>query len=358
MFTKKYKDTLQRYEDFWERKNTNRGVINMWYPDPNRPRFPAPASLEQQWLDEEYQVAKYKYIEQYNTFVGEGIPMLFTNLGPGCLAACIGGNYGLASNTVWFDREAIITDWEALPNIEFDENSEMWQHVLRMQKRYAEDPDVHFSITDLGGVMDIIASLRTTNDLLYDLYDYPEEIKALKSRVLEMWSRAYDQQVETIRKTGQPYNNWMNIPSAKPWYPLQCDFCYMISPDHFDEFVLPDLIAQAKQVERPVYHLDGVGELAHLDKILDIPGLAGIQWAPGAGEAPEWDEKWFPVYKKIQDKKKNLILLRGISGKDNDVEGIEKLTKNLDPTGVYLKGAVPDRKSAEKLMNIFENWTR
>ena len=58
------------------------------------------------------------------------------------------------------------------------------------------------------------------------------------------------------------------------------------------------------------------------------------------------------------DKKKNLILLRGISGNDNDVEGIEKLTKNLDPTGVYLRGAVPDRKSAEKLMNIFENWTR
>ena len=33
----------------------------------------------------------------------------------------------------------------------------------------------------------------------------------------------------------------MPIYSEKPYYPLQCDFSAMISPDMFEEFVLPEL---------------------------------------------------------------------------------------------------------------------
>ena len=84
---------------------------------------------------------------------------------------------------------------------------------------------------------------------------------------------------------GQPYKNWMNIPSSKPWYPIQCDFCYMISPEQFEEFVLPHLVEQVEHMERSVYHLDGVGELTHLDTILDIEGLTAIQWIPGGGRS-------------------------------------------------------------------------
>ena len=118
------------------------------------------------------------------------------------------------------DRRPIIEDWENLPRIEFDEKSEMWQHLLRLQNKFMTDPSVYFTMTDLGGTMDILASLRSSENLLYDLYDYPEEVKELSARINRMWLKAYDQQVETIREAGLPFDTWMKIPSAKPWYPL------------------------------------------------------------------------------------------------------------------------------------------
>ncbi|MBQ6823286.1 MAG: hypothetical protein IJP27_01405 [Clostridia bacterium] len=350
---------LAHYEQFWEGTNTGRPLLNYSAPKEGATRFPKPVDLVQQWLDEEYLLNRHRHKMENTVFLADAVPMLFTNLGPGCLAACIGGNYDLASNTVWFDRRPVIEDWEDLPPFAFDENSEMWQHVMRLQNKYATDPDVHFSITDLGGVTDIVASLRGTQELLYDLYDYPDEFKALTKQITEMWIKAYRLQVETIKKTGQPYNNWMNLPSAKPWYPMQCDFCYMLSPAHFEEFILPELVELTKVVERPVYHLDGVGELPHLDRILEIPGLKAIQWAPGAGEAPEWDEKWFPVYRKIQDKKVNVILLRGSGVRDgkNDLEGMEKLIKSVDPSRLYLAGGFPKLQMAEEMIENITRWS-
>ncbi len=355
-FKEQYNDTLERYEQFWQRTNQDRPILNFTAPKADAEPIPQPRDLHQQWLDEEFLAAKYHCMLERTEYLAEAVPMMFTNLGPGCFSACIGGNYDLAKNTVWLDRRPVIEDWEDLPPIEFDENSEMWQHVLRLQNRYAADPSIHYSITDLGGIMDIVASLRGTQELLYDLYDYPDEIKALSKRITQMWKRAYDLQLEMVKKVDQPYNNWMNIPSAKPWYPLQCDFCYMISPAHFDEFVMPDLVEQANYVERPVYHLDGAGELPHLDRILELPNLAAIQWVPGAGQPPIWDERWFPIYRKIQDKNIGLIFLGGVSEKD--VAGAERLLKTLDPRGVYISGKFSSKKKADEMLENIIRWSK
>lgn len=70
----------------------------------------------------------------------------------------------------------------------------------------------------------------------------------------------------------------------------------MISPDHFKEFVLPELTASCKRIERPFYHLDGTGQIGHLDHILSIPDV-GIQWVPGDG-TPNCSN-WPELYQKI-----------------------------------------------------------
>ena len=282
--------------------------------------------------------------------------MLFTNLGPGCLAACIGGSYTVAENTVWFDREPIIDDWENAPKLHFDENSEMWQHVLRLQNRFIQDSDVNFSITDIGGILDVVASLRGSENLLYDLYDYPDEVKSFTKEVTAFWFEMFDRQVEAVRKSGLPFNSWMNIPSSKTWYPLQCDFSAMISPEQFEEFVLPHIIEQVNYMERSIYHLDGPGEIPHLDTLLDIPGLTGIQWVAGAGQPSLWDECWFPMYKKIQDKKKNIVLIGGIT--ERDMAGAERLIKTLDPTGVYISTWCSSPQKADEMVEKVTLWSR
>ncbi len=348
------KTVINEYEKFWERENTKRPILNFAYVKKNTAAYAEPRDLYQKWLDEEFITERHKTYLNNVGFTAEGHPNLFTNLGPGCLAACIGGNFELAENTVWFDKNPIIDDWTNLPKIEFDENSEMWQHIVRLQNRFAKEPDFSFSITDIGGSLDIVAALRSTNKLLYDLYDYPDEILEFTEKINKIWFKFYDMQVKILEEAKVPYNTWINIPSLKPWYSLQCDFCYMISPEHFEKFVLPGLTEQVNYMPRSIYHLDGVGELPHLDMLLDIEKLNGIQWIPGDAQAPIWDEKWLSLYKKIQDKNKNLVFIGGIS--ENHEKEAERLVKTLDPKGLYISADFSSKEKAEEMVEKITRW--
>lgn len=53
-------------------------------------------------------------------------------------------------------------------------------------------------MTDLGGVLDILASFLTTDQLLYDLYDEPEEVQRLVWEISDLWSQFYSEILEII----------------------------------------------------------------------------------------------------------------------------------------------------------------
>ena len=353
MFSVTYQRAIAAHEEFWKREKRTRPLLSIqtW---PQKP-FRAPVSLEQKWLDETYILAAARYEAENSYYAGEAVPRLFTNLGPGCMAACMGTGYWLAEHTVWFDRAPIMTDWAEMPPLRLDRESEMWRHLDRLQTAFYADGEINASATDIGGVMDVLCSLRGTENLLYDLYDYPEEVKAASEQITDLWLEVFDQQMALAERAGQPYNTWMNLPSLQPWYPLQCDFCAMISPWQFEEFVLPHLARQVAHMPRSIYHLDGPGELPHIDMILELEGLSGIQWVPGDGEAPLWDEKWFPLYRKIQDKKKNLVLGPGIS--QYDEAGAERLIKSIDPVGVQIAASASDPAAAERMIENVEKWS-
>ena len=79
---------------------------------------------------------------------------------------------------------------------------------------------------------------------------------------------------------------------------LQSDFSYVISPKMFERFVLPDLETCCEALDYAFYHMDGKGQLVHVDALLSIPRLRGIQWVPGYGKPP--CEEWLPLLKKIR----------------------------------------------------------
>ena len=71
----------------------------------------------------------------------------------------------------------------------------------------------------------------------------------------------------------------------------------MISNEMFREFIEADLRRFTEEIDNVIYHLDGPGELKHLDTILQFPKLKAVQWVPGAG-APD-QSQWPEVYQKI-----------------------------------------------------------
>jgi hypothetical protein len=80
---------------------------------------------------------------------------------------------------------------------------------------------------------------------------------------------------------------------------LQSDFAYMISPRMFEQFVLRDIAACCDALDHGFYHLDGVGQIPHLDMLLSLERLRGVQWIPGDGQPPP--EAWLPVLQRIRD---------------------------------------------------------
>jgi 5-methyltetrahydrofolate--homocysteine methyltransferase len=73
----------------------------------------------------------------------------------------------------------------------------------------------------------------------------------------------------------------------------------MIGPDMFEKFVLPDLKKCCDHLDHVYYHLDGAGQLPHLDMLLKIQNLHGVQWMPGEGGGKI--EDYMDVLKKIID---------------------------------------------------------
>jgi hypothetical protein len=97
----------------------------------------------------------------------------------------------------------------------------------------------------------------------------------------------------------------------------------MIGRGMFKDFVTDDLAAISSELGKTFYHLDGIGEIIHLDELLSISGIAGIQWIPGAGE-PETQD-WSELYEKISASGKKLMAPKNMdSYLDEILEVIKK----------------------------------
>jgi len=48
-----------------------------------------------------------------------------------------------------------------------------------------------------------------------------------------------------------------------------------------------------------MYHLDGPDAMRHIDALLSLPNLQGIQWEPGVAEPDPLEPKWRPLIRQI-----------------------------------------------------------
>jgi hypothetical protein len=287
-----------------------------------------------------------------NEYLGDGFPVFFPNFGPGVIAAYMGAELKNGDNTVWFHpvgspelsqiRFEYIADnpWFRRTKDIISAGAERWQGI------------VEIAMTDLGGNMDILSTFRPSEKLLLDLYDSPELVKQLTWRAHDMWWKYFDELNAVTAATNPGYSTWAGFFSEKPHYMLQCDFCYMIGPDMFERFVKPELKATSDKLDNAFYHLDGPGELVHLDSLLDIESLKGIQWIPGAGQPPL--EDWPEVHKKVTDAGKKIQLISHLSDKPYELlDRIADQTGRVDNIVYSLNDTIENRDKAEKLIEKF-----
>jgi len=347
-------DSARRHlEAWWANDAIDRAAIAVGaprakpLPGPHAP--PTPQDIAQRWLDAEYRVAAADYHMRHTFYGGECLPVWWPNLGPGIAAAYLGVEPVFAPDTVWFNQHP--HDW---PNIEprFAPDNKWWRATLDLIRTAVEASNGNFfvAVTDIGGMTDIEASLRGTMELLTDLVDVPHEVKRVRDQIIPLWFRWYEEQERIIHQRLEGAACWLGAWAPGLTYNIQCDFCCMISPRHFDEFVAPELEALCSWLDHVTYHLDGPGALQHLDRLLAMPNLDGIQWTPGAG-APS-AVAWLPMLRKVQKAGKILHL-------HDDIANAETILRELSPKGLMLAvGGCPSEEDARDLLEKAKIWGR
>ena len=261
--------------------------------------------------------------------LGDAFPLVnFAAFGPGVLAAFCGAKLDNSSGRVWFfpDRERELADI----HVRYDPENPWVRRIKAIYRaglaRWGKT--VVMSMPDLGGVMDVAATFRGSENLLMDLYDDPDEVLRLRDEIEIAWRSAYADLGGVLHPASAGYTDWSGLLSPMPSYIVQCDFSYMIGNAMFCRFVLPTLQRDTQWLCNVIYHLDGVGELNHLDSLLELEALKAVQWVYGDGKPGPMH--WLDVYRRIRAAGKRMMLL----GSPNEI--LEALGE-LGGEGVYYR---------------------
>jgi hypothetical protein len=234
-------------------------------------------------------------------YYGDAYPNWVPNFGPGIVSGFLGGPVHPSSEqkTVWFQVDSPRPYSEL--HFRYDPDNAWWRRVLELTDLAVNTWKGRIAVchTDLGGVVDILASHRTTQQLLLDLYECPDEVIRCTREISNAWLKYYDRIFSAVAPSGRGTTSWVSLLSQGRTYMLQCDFSAMISPRMFEKFVLADLTMLCDNLDHAFYHLDGPDAVRHLDMLISIKTLRGIQWIPGAGRPGP--SKWLPLLKRIRD---------------------------------------------------------
>lgn len=301
-------ETKQHYLDWWNHKGL---VLNMWehfqngvQPHADVPA-PAPAKdLNQKWFDPEWRAQYLDWYVAHSCLKADILPVANTQLGPGSLAAILGGRLEGGEDTIW-----IHPDPDFKEDIVFHPDNQAWKlhkDLLRACKDKAQG-HYYVGMPDLMEGLDILAALKGTDNVLIDLLTQGDVVEKQLQEINDIYFKVFDELYDIIREGDEMAFCYFSAWAPGKMSKFQCDISTMISEEDFRRFVQPYIRQQCQKIPYSLYHLDGVGAIRHLPALLEIDELKAIQWTPGVGEPQGGSPKWYTLYKQILAAGKSLM---------------------------------------------------
>ncbi len=350
-----YKDDWEqaqgRFIAWWHGEIVDRVALQVRAPRKGyRPRpIPKPKTLEERWTNLEWRLESAEESFRATFFGGEAFPCFWCNLGPDIFAAYLGAELIFEETTSW--AKPLINDWDRAPPLRIDPANRWWKLSMQMTEASVEAGANKFfvGITDIHGGGDLLAALRGRENFCLDLIDRPEKVKETMGQITRLWFVVYEAFHQRIKARFCGSSTWLNVWSPGRWYPVSMDELALISPEMFCEFFLDDILAQINWLDHSLFHLDGPDCIRHLDILLNIPKLNGIQWVPGARYKSMLI--WVPLLKRIQQAGK--LVQIGVPAHE-----VEPLLKHLSPKGLMLDTWCATEGEALDLLRKATLWTR
>ena len=316
-----------------------------------------PVSPEDRFLNEEKAAGRYQHYVDTRMFFADSYPCMPLDFGAGSMALYLGCSPIFEWPTVWF--EECIPTAKDLKKLAFDSENFWWKKHLKAVKNSVSLSKGKFliDIPDIIENLDILASLRGSQNLLIDLLDSPECIKQALEILDGLYFEYYDPLYNLVKtpEGASSYTSFLVMGSGKT-AKVQCDLSPMLSPKCFDEFVLPYLARQCTRLDNSIYHLDGSNAMLHLDSILSISDLTALQFTPEPGQPDCTNAIWYDMYDKTAAAGKSLWATVS-DGKLNDwIASGDRFINRYGSKATYLLFPEMDIASAEKLMTHAEKF--
>jgi hypothetical protein len=353
LYCENWDEIKKRYLEFWSRENHDKPIMTITAPKDNAEKMPVSthADLRERWMDTEYMLKKANWQMQNTRYYAEAFPVLNPDLGPDFFASCYNTEIQFGESTSWSVPWMSDDDVEAYEEFVLDKQSEYYKKMIEMTQAAVEDGKDKYivGITDLHPGADGLVSMRGSQNLCYDTFDYPEFIQKGVWDLYKGFGEIYSELYGLTTKYQQGSTCWMNIWHPKRWYPVSCDFSCMISEKMYGEMIAEEIEKETEYLDGSMYHLDGPDALKHLDRILKMPSLGGVQWVYGAGNPTA--SHWIPEIKKIQAAGK-CVHIQVEPGE------LEILLKEIEPEGIMYNINANSEDEAKELLKLTEKYKR
>ena len=346
-------ETKRHYIDWWNHKGI---ILNMWEhfqqgvtPHADIPAPPAPKDLNQQWFDPQWRAEYLDWYVAHSSLMADMLPVANTQLGPGSLAAILGGVFEGGEDTIWIHPNPNYTD-----DIRFDENHPNWLLHKELLKACKEKAQGHYYVgmPDLMEGLDVLAAMKGTDKVLLDTVMQPEVLEHQMQQINDIYFRVFDELYDIIREGDEMafcyFSSWAPGKMSK----LQSDISTMISEDDYRRFVQPFIREQCQKIDYTLYHLDGVGAMHHLPALLEIEELNAIQWTPGVGQPQGGSSKWYDLYRQILEGGKSIMACWVT------LDVLRPLLDNVGGDGIHLEMDFHNEQEVEQAMKIVDDFQR
>ncbi len=348
---KNWEQSKQNYLAWWQHKGC---VLTMWEhlqegvtPHAEVAAPAAPKDMNQRWFDPAWRAEELNHYVAHSSLKADIIPVANTQLGPGSLAAILGGKLEGGADTIWIHpADAVGQD------IVFDPENPAWKlhkELLKASKKLANG-NYYVGMPDLMEGLDVLAAIRGTDNVLLDTMIDPDLLEHQLKQVNEIYFKVYDELYDIIREDDGMAFCYFSIWGPGRVSKLQSDISIMISEEDYRRFVQPFIREQCQKLDYTLYHLDGVGAIRHLDALLEIEELNAIQWTPGVGEPQGGDPKWYDLYRCIKAGGKS------VEANWVTLDELEPLLDNVGAEGMLLSMDFKNEREIDEALKIVDRY--
>ncbi len=348
---------IKRYLDFWNNSRVERPMVGFslggWFSFQSYSAIqkyrgqvnltPDLLSPEKHFDDYDRIVAPFREIEDDVIHSVAPIPAF------PWLEAMLGIQVQVGNESIWAKEGGF--DYQNIDKLDLSKDNpwrrKYLEFVAALQDRYGDRYPVGQPI--LRGTSDMVAALRGSQQMIFDLYDRPEEYQRLAGVCTGFFIELVRDQLAITR----PLRGGYEVEQFTLWAPggivrMQEDASALFSPDLYVKYLRGEDQRVASSFPYNVIHLHS-SSLLLLDRIVEVEALKCIQINKDQGG---WGvPKMLPLLKMVQKKGKRLL----IRGK-LDREDLARLRKELSPDGLYLQIVIDSPSETKQFAEFFQPW--